>query len=102
MPVAMSIKKKVALFIILAPLFYFLLSYHIIIIGRDIKDIRLLKKSTYTLKYTIFSVKSKSNKAILAIDALRENGIGELLIEEGLMTEKEETLILESLKTEEG
>jgi hypothetical protein len=102
MPVAMSIKKKFALFIILAPLFYFLLSYHIIIIGRDIKDIRLLKKSTYTLKHTIFSVKSKNNKAILAIDALRENGIGELLIEEGLMTEEEETLILESLKIEEG
>ncbi len=102
MPVAMSIRKKFALFIILAPLFYFLLSYHIIIIGRDIKDIRLLKKSTYTLKYTIFSVKSKSNKAILAIDALRENGIVELLIEEGLMTEEEKTLILESLKIEQG
>ncbi|NVM24357.1 MAG: hypothetical protein HWN70_00370, partial [Desulfobacterales bacterium] len=68
------------------------------IIGRDIRDIRLLKKSSFTLEYTIFSAKGKSNKAILAIDILRENGIGELLIEEGLMTEEEEAIILESLR----
>ena len=102
MPVAMSIRKKFALFIILAPLFYFLLSYHIIIIEGDIRQPRLLKKSTFTLEYTIFSTEGRSNKSILAIDVLRESGIGELLIEEGLMTEKEETLILESLKIEEG
>ena len=98
MPMAMSIKKKLTLLIIVAALSYFLLSYHIIIIGRDMRDIRLLKKSSFTLEYTIFSVKGKSNKAILAIDVLRENGIGELLIEEGLMTEEEETIILESLR----
>jgi len=62
------------------------------------RDIRLLKKSSFTLEYTIFSVKGKSNKAILAVDVLREDGIGELLIEEGLMTEEEEAIILESLR----
>ena len=98
MPMAMSIKKKLTLLIIVAVLSYFLVSYHIIIIGRDIRDIRLLKKSSFTLEYTIFSAKGKSNKAILAIDILRENGIGELLIEEGLMTEEEEAIILESLR----
>ena len=98
---AMSRKKKLILFIVAAALFYFLLSYHIIIIGRHIKDIRLLKKSTFTLECTIFSIKSKKNKAVLAIDILRENGIGELLIEEGLMSEEEEILILKSLNEEE-
>jgi len=100
MPVAMPIKKKITLFVIVAAVFYFLLSYHLIIIGRDIRDIRLLKKSTFTLEYTVFSIKGKSNKAILAIDVLRENGIGELLMEEGLMSEEEEILILESLNEE--
>jgi len=36
----------------------------------------------------------------LAIDALREDGIGELLKEEGLMSDEEEALILETLATE--
>ena len=98
---AMSMKKKAALLIIVAALSYFLLGYHIIIIERDIRQTRLLKKSNFTLDYTIFSTKGKSNKAILAIDVLRESGIGELLIEEGLMTEEEEAIILEMLRIEE-
>ncbi|RLB30037.1 MAG: hypothetical protein DRG66_00665 [Deltaproteobacteria bacterium] len=97
---SMSIKKKFSLLIIGGAILYFLLSYHIIITGRGIGNIRLLKKSTYTLEYTIFSTKGKSNKTILAIDALREDGIGELLKEEGLMSEEEEALILEILATD--
>jgi len=98
---AMSKKKKLTLLIIVAAISYFLLSYHIIIIEGDIRQTSLLKKSTFTLKYTVFSTKGTSNKAILGIDILRENGIGDLLIKEGLMTEEEEILILESLKTQE-
>ena len=97
---AMSIKKKFALLIIVGAILYFLLSYHIIITGHGIGNIRLLKKSKYTLEYTIFSTKGKSNKTILSKVALREDGIGELLKEEGLMSEEEEALILEVLATE--
>ena len=96
---AMSLKKKVTLLIIGGAILYFLLGYHIIITGRGIGNIRLLKKSTYTLEYTIFSTRGKSNKKILSIDALREDGIGELLKEEGLMSDEEEALILETLAT---
>jgi hypothetical protein len=96
----MSIKKKTTLFIIGGAILYFLLSYHIIITELDIKNIRLLKKSTYTLQYTIFFIKGKSNKKILSIDALRQDGIGELLKEEGLMSYEEEVDILETLATE--
>ena len=97
---AMSIKKKFTLLIIVGAILYFLLSYHIIIMGRGIGYIRLLKKSKYTLEYTIFSTKGKSNKTILSKAALREDGIGELLKEKGLMSEEEEALILEVLATE--
>ena len=96
---AMSLKKKFTFLIIGGAILYFLLGYHIIITGRGIGNIRLLKKSTYTLTYTIFSTRGKSNKKILSIDALREDGIGELLKEEGLMSEEEEELILEILAT---
>ena len=85
------------LFGVLGAIFYFLLSYHVILTNRGT---RLLKKSTLTLEYSFFSTRGKSNKAILAIDALREDGIGDLLKKEGLMSEEEEVLILESLKVE--
>ena len=94
---AMPLKKKIPLIFIVIAVLYFLLSYHIIIIGGGM---RLLKKSTFTLEYTVFSTKDKSNKTILAIDTLREDGIGDLLIEEGLMTEDEEIQILEILDAE--
>ena len=97
---AMSLKKKFTLLIIFGAILYFLLNYHIIITGQGVGNIRLLKKSTYTLEYTIFSTKGKSNKSILAIDALREDGIGTLLKEEGLMSDEEEAHILEILATE--
>jgi hypothetical protein len=96
---AMPLKKKVTLLLIGVALLYFFMSYHIIIIEGNIREIRLLKKSTFTLEYTFFSTKNKSNKYMLSIDMLRENGLGELLIEEGLMTEAEQTLILESLRS---
>jgi len=98
---AMPLKKKVTLLLIGVALLYFFMSYHIIIIEGNIREIRLLKKSTFTLEYTFFSTKNKSNKYMLAIDILREDGIGELLIEEGLMTKAEQTLILKSLRLEE-
>jgi hypothetical protein len=94
-----SLQKKFTFLIIGGAILYFLLSYHIIITGRGIGNIRLLKKSTYTLEYTIFSTRGKSNKKILSIDALREDGIGELLKEEGLMSDEEEAVILETLAT---
>jgi hypothetical protein len=89
--------KNLLLFVVLGAILYFLLSYHVILTNRST---RLLKKSTFTLEYTFFSTKGKSNKTILAIDALREDGIGDLLKKEGLMTEEEEALILQSLNIE--
>ena len=97
---AMSLKKKFTFLIIVGAILYFLLSYHIIIMKQGIGNIRLLKKSTYTLEYTIFSTRGKSNKTILAIDTLREDGIGKLLKEEGLMSDEEEAVILDILATE--
>jgi hypothetical protein len=91
---ALPSRKKTVLLLIAGTLFYLLLSYHIIIVKGSPK---LLKKSTLTLEYTFFSTEGKTNKTILAIDPLRKDGIGGLLIKEGLMSEEEEAEILESL-----
>jgi hypothetical protein len=99
---AMPLRKKLFLLIIVGGSLYFLLSQHIIIIKGNPRDIRLLKKSTFTLEYTFFSTQGKTNKQILSIDVLREDGIGEILIEEGLMSAEEERRILKGLKLEAG
>jgi hypothetical protein len=88
----MTFKKKAFYWAIALGAAYFLLSYHIIFIG---KRPRLLKKSHFTLNYTFFSTQSKTNRQIIAIDDLREDGIAELLVDEGKMSEEERDLLLE-------
>jgi hypothetical protein len=86
----MKFRKKLLIWVIVGGVIYSLLSYHFIFVGNTIK---LLKKSSLTMEYTLFSTKGKTNESILAIDALREDGIGDLLVEAGRLTEAE----LESL-----
>lgn len=82
----MKFKKKWVVWAILGAALYFILSYHFIFID---DSLNLLKKSNLTLNYTFFSTKSKSNESILAIDELREDGIGDLLVETGRMSEED-------------
>jgi hypothetical protein len=84
--------KKYILYAALIGLVYLLLANHYIYLGG--KDFRMLKKESLNLKYTFFSVQSKSPASILKIDDLRWAGIGEILYEEGLVT-KDEQLALE-------
>lgn len=88
----MKFKKKIFYWTIALAAAYFLLSYHVIFFG---KQPRLLKKSHLTLNYTFFSIQSKPNKKIMAIDDLREDGIADLLVDEGKMSEEERNLYLE-------
>ncbi len=81
-----QVLKKYLIWAILGAILYGMLSYHIIIIG---KSVRFLEKSELTLSYTFFSVIAKENKNIMAIDELRYNGIGDILLEAGLMNKDE-------------
>ena len=67
---------------------YFLMSNHIIFYGRDV---HLLKKPTLHLHYTFFSVKEKRPSSVMKIDYLREAGIGDLLVELGMIDEAQRT-----------
>ena len=82
----MKFAKKLLIWVVAGAIVYFFLSYHIIFIENTV---RLLKKSSLTLNYTLFSAKGKTNESILSIDELREDGIGDLLVEEGRLSEEE-------------
>jgi len=78
--------KQFFTIVVLGAVLYFFLSFHLILIGNTIK---FLKKSRLTLEYTFFNAKGKTNKTILSYDDLREDGIGDILVEMGRMSEGE-------------
>ncbi len=83
--------KKIFIFGILGGILYFFLSFHLIFINSTIK---LLRKSSLTLEYTFFMANGKTNAPILSTDDLREDDIGELLIEMGKMSEDQYTRLM--------
>ncbi len=87
----MKFGRKIIIWLIIGATFYLLLGYHFIFVGGNVK---FLKKSSLTLNYTFFSVRGKSNESILAIDELRKDGIGDLLVEAGNMTEEEKERLM--------
>lgn len=90
---AMTFRKKILLWGIIAGAAYTLMSYHFIFIG---KKVRMLKKSEPTLNYTFFSLSGKTNAKILSIDQLHEDGVADLLVELGKMTEEEKQRFMSS------
>jgi hypothetical protein len=91
----MKFQKKLLIWVIVGAVIYSLLSYHFIFVENTVK---LLKKSSLTLNYTLFSTKGKTNESILAIDELREDGIGDLLVEAGRLTEEELEVLLNKIE----
>ena len=87
----MRFRKKIIIWAILGTVLYFLLSYHFIVIGNTVK---LLKKSSLTLEYTLFNAKGKTNESILSVYELREDGIGDLLVEMGRLSEEEKERLI--------
>lgn len=88
----MTFRKKILVWGSLAVILYFLLSYHFIFFG--ISAVKPLKKSKLTLEYTFFNAKGKTNKTIMAIDDLRNDGIADLLVEMGMMSEEEKESLM--------
>ena len=79
--------KKYLLYAVLAAGLYFLLAYHFIYCGGT--TIKLIKKAEPNLHYTFYSIENKRPETIMAIDDLRENGIGDILVEMNMLTEEE-------------
>ena len=77
--------KKILTIGIICTVSYFLLAYHYVIIGRSVK---MLKKSELTLKYTFYNTKGKPVEKVLDIPELWNDGIGELMLKEGRISEQ--------------
>jgi hypothetical protein len=75
--------KQYALIAAAAALLWFVLDNHFIIDGHHV---HLLKKSTLDLHDTFVSLDNKRPESILKNDRLREDGIGDLLVELGIIT----------------
>lgn len=87
--------KKLIIWVVILACGYFILSYHFIFIG---SDLRLLKKSKLTLECTVFSTQGKSIESIMNVDDMRKDGIGDLLVEAGKITQDQLDAILEMYK----
>ncbi len=87
--------KKLVIWVVILACGYFILSHHFIFIG---SDLRLLKKSKLTLEYTFFSTQGKSIESIMNVDDMRKDGIGDLLVEAGKITQDQLDAILEKYK----
>ncbi len=81
-----------------AAVFYFILSNHFIVDGRDFY---LLEKTSLHLHETFVSISNERPQTILNNDVLREAGIGDLFVELELMTEEEKSLLESKYDAEE-
>jgi len=90
--------KKLFLWAVLGGILYFFLSFHLIYIDKSVK---LLRKSELTLEYTFYTANLKTNKTILSVDALREDGIGDLLVEMGRISEEEMESLVDRIEEED-
>jgi hypothetical protein len=80
--------KQYILIALIAVAGYFLMNNHFIFNGREV---HLLKKTSYHLHYTFYSIKGKRPSTIMKVSYLREAGIGDLLVELGIMDETQRT-----------
>ena len=94
-------KQKIKQYLLIGlagTVFYFILSNHIIVDGRDIY---LLKKTSLHLHETFVSISNERPATILINEILREAGIGELFVELEIMTEEEMSLLVSKYDAEE-
>lgn len=93
--------RRVGQYIIIAAVigaFYYLLSHHFIITSW--RDFDVLKKTELTLAQTFYSIQQASPAQTLEIKALRDAGIGDWMVEQGMITVEEYDRILRKLDAE--
>ena len=80
--------KQYGLIAVTAALIWFVLDNHFVFCGHNV---RLLKKETLNLHDTFISLDNKKPESVMRNDRLREAGIGEVMVELGLLSEEEKS-----------
>jgi len=88
--------RNYIIFALIIGAFYFFLSHHLIITGShfafaswdDWDGLKILKKNELTLKYTFFSLKQANPYQVMRIEELRDAGIGEIMVEKGMVSKE--------------
>ena len=78
--------KKIVIIAIICTALYFMLGYHYIVVDKSLK---MLKKSELTMRYTFISTKGRDLENILTVKELWDDGLGDLLLERGKITEQQ-------------
>lgn len=91
------LKQYLAIGLVLV-FFYYLLANHFIFFSWN--SFETLKKNQLTFRYTFYNVVNKKPEKIMGIDQLREAGIGDLLVERGLVSNERMNQILRKIEME--
>jgi hypothetical protein len=90
--------KQYALIAILIIGFYYILSHHFIFTSWT--SFHVLPKQELTLKYTFFSLKQAIPESVLKNETLRDAGIGQIMLDEGMLSEQRYDAILRKIDYE--
>ena len=91
--------KQYALIALFIGAFYYLLSHHFIFTSWSEFD--TLKKTKLTLRTSFFSLHQHRPEDTLRMDSLRDAGIGELMVEKGMLSKERLNDILAKIDREE-
>ncbi len=90
--------KQYALIAIVILGFYYILSHHFIFTSWT--SFHVLPKQELTLKYTFFSLKQAIPESVLKNETLRDAGIGQIMLDEGMLSEQRYDAILRKIDYE--